>query len=100
MSSTNTKGLSKHERKLVHTMQLLGDETRFKLFKLLSSKEELCVSELAERLGITTSAVSQHFKTFELLGLVGKKRHGQRICYSLNDSDETVKQIINFSLNL
>jgi len=82
------------EERLVHTMQALGDNTRYKLFKLLMSDERLCVSELAERLGVSTPAISQHFKTFELVGLVEKEREGQKICYLLKQNDKFVRKII------
>jgi predicted transcriptional regulator len=55
------------------------------MFKLLNSDQDLCVSEMANRLGISPSAVSQHFKSFEMLGLVSKERTGQKICYVFTD---------------
>jgi len=84
--------LSPKENRIVHAMQLLGDSTRFKMFKLLSANEGLCVSEMAHRLGISPSAVSQHFRSFEMLGLVTKERDGQRICYVFTN-DELVTEL-------
>ena len=65
----------------------------FKIFKLLSSDEELCVSEIASRLNICASAVSQHFRNFEMIGLVEKERMGQKICYVLNNQDSLVQEL-------
>jgi DNA-binding transcriptional ArsR family regulator len=73
-------------------MQLLGDATRYKMFKLLCSNQDLCVSEMANRLNISPSAVSQHFRSFEMLGLVEKERTGQKICYIFTD-DELVDEL-------
>jgi DNA-binding transcriptional ArsR family regulator len=87
-----TTTLSLDENRIVHAMQLLGDSTRFKMFKLLSTNEDLCVSEMANRLGISPSAVSQHFRSFEMLGLVTKERDGQRICYVFTN-DELVSEL-------
>lgn len=81
------------EKRLIHTMQLLGDKTRFNIFKLLASEEELCVSEIATRLNISPSAVSQHFRNFELLRIVEKERKGQKICYVLNEDDTLVREL-------
>jgi DNA-binding transcriptional ArsR family regulator len=81
------------EKRLIHTMQLLGDKTRYAIFKLLASEEELCVSEIANRLDISPSAVSQHFRNFEMLRLVEKERMGQKICYVLNDEDDLVQEL-------
>lgn len=92
MSNVQPITVSPKEERLVFAMQMLGDKTRFKMFKLLSSNQHLCVSEIAESLGISVSAVSQHFKNFEMTGLVDKKRTGQKICYVLKD-DDVVKDI-------
>ncbi len=86
--------LNVQEERLIHAMQLLGDRTRFKLLKLLNSQNEMCVSELANNLTISTSAVSQHFRNFEVLGMVDKKRHGQKICYRLKEDDPLVQDLL------
>jgi len=93
MSLTKTTELTNAEQRIVHAMQLLGDSTRFKIFKLLSSNEELCVSEMASRLGISPSAVSQHFRNFEMLGMVEKERTGQKICYVLKEDDDFINEL-------
>lgn len=81
------------ESRLIHSLQLLGDKTRFRMFKLLSSNRNLCVSEIASELNISPSAVSQHFRQFELVGLVNKDRDGQRICYVLKSDDALVNEL-------
>ena len=90
---TTAKNLSQSEQRLVHAMQLLGDPTRFKMFKLLVSDQDMCVSEIASDLNISSSAVSQHFRNFEMLGLVEKERMGQKICYILNEDDQLVQEL-------
>ena len=85
--------LSREEERLVRAMQILGDSTRFKIFKLLMTGDELCVTEIAAELKITLSAVSQHFRNFEMAGLVYKERMGQKICYFLKD-DSLVKELV------
>jgi len=92
-SATKKVLLSDQENRLVHIMRLLGDSTRYKIFKLLMSEQELCVSDIAHRLDISVSAVSQHFKSFEMMGLVGKERMGQKICYSVKADDEVIKTL-------
>lgn len=85
MKTREITALTSEENRIVHAMQLLGDSTRFKMFKLLSSDQDLCVSEMANQLEISPSAVSQHFRSFEMLGLVEKERTGQKICYVFTD---------------
>jgi ArsR family transcriptional regulator len=96
-TATNIKGqLGSRDKRLVSAMQLLGDNTRYKMFKLMSRDSELCVSQIAEQLGISAPAVSQHFRIFELVGLVDKQRTGQKICYSLKKNDELVDNLTQF----
>lgn len=89
--------LNQQEERLIHTLQLLGDKTRFKIFKLLAQDHKMCVSEIAGSLDISVSAVSQHFRNFELLGLVQKERMGQKICYGLKSDDLFVKELIKLT---
>lgn len=90
--------LNNRDKRLVYAMQTLGDKTRFKIFKLLLTQDELCVSEIAERLDVSVPAVSQHFRTFELVGLVDKDRAGQKVCYCLKADDLLVKELTSIVL--
>jgi DNA-binding transcriptional ArsR family regulator len=96
MTTVESITLTSEENRIVHAMQLLGDSTRFKMFKILCSNQDLCVSEMATRLGISPSAVSQHFRSFEMLGLVTKERSGQKICYVFTD-DNLVSELIKLT---
>lgn len=89
--------LSKNDERLVHVLQVLGDTSRYKMFKILLEKKQFCVSEIAGQLNISVPAVSQHFRAFELVGLVEKERMGQKICYQLKEDDNLVKQLIKIS---
>lgn len=93
MKATDLTIITASEQRLIHALQLLGDLTRFKMFKLLASERGMCVSEIANHLSISPSAVSQHFRNFEMIGLVEKERMGQKICYVLNDSDDLVQEL-------
>lgn len=81
--------LDQKETQLVKAMNVLGDPTRFAIFKMVCAGENLCVSEMASTLGVTPSAISQHFQNFELLGLLTRERTGQRICYKVNSTELT-----------
>lgn len=79
--------------RLQQIMQLLGDETRFKMFQVLLEGNNLCVTEISALLGVSPSAVSQHFRMFELTGVVSKVRNGQKMCYQPKLSDDSVASI-------
>lgn len=89
--------LNKNDERLIHVLQALGDTSRYKMFKILLEKKQFCVSEIASQLKISVPAVSQHFRTFELVGIVEKERMGQKICYQLKENDELIKQLIKIT---
>lgn len=64
----------------------LADPTRLKLVKLLCRQPEnvLCVNALANLLGVTQSAVSQHLRVLRVVGLVKAERCGYHIHYFMN----------------
>lgn len=90
-----TTELSAREERLIFAMQLLGDKTRFKIFKMLVTQMDVCVTDAAPVLDITPSAVSQHLKKFEMTGLIIKQRMGQKICYMLKKDDELVQELVD-----
>ena len=77
-------------------MNLAGNSTRLKLLYLLDNMRELCVCDLAEMLGVSVSAVSQHLSKLRAYGLVAPRRDAQTIYYRLSDSDFNGKLRENF----
>jgi DNA-binding transcriptional ArsR family regulator/flavodoxin len=71
---------------MASTFKALGDLTRLQIIYLLSTDTSgtLGVSELAARLKISQPAVSQHLKTLRADGLVGSRREGFYIYYTVN----------------
>src|SRR5688572_8902126 len=64
-------------------LQALADPTRRAVFDELRARAS-SVGELAERLPVTRSAVSQHLKLLKNAGLVSERRSGTRRIYSVN----------------
>lgn len=67
---------------LVKKFKALGDETRFKLF-LLISERKICVKGLAKILNISEAAVSQHLKVLREAGLVKGEKVGYFVHYKV-----------------
>ncbi|WP_066497186.1 ArsR/SmtB family transcription factor [Abyssisolibacter fermentans] len=80
---------------MVAKFKALGDETRFKIF-ILISKKKICSKCIAKRLNISESAVSQHLKILKNANLI----HGEKISYfTLYTIQETeLKQMSEFLL--
>ena len=74
----------------------LSVETRVRIIELLKSEGPLCVSNIAELIGITPAAVSQHLKILRQAGLVRNERKGYWIPYSIDDAGmEKCRRILN-----
>jgi len=69
---------------LAETFKLLGDLTRIKIAYALS-REELCVCDLANLLGVSQSAVSHSLRSLRQMKLVRFRRAGKTAYYSLDD---------------
>jgi molybdopterin-binding protein len=64
-------------------LRVLGDPVRFRLFKELPPEDraEIPVGELARRLGVSETVVSQHLRVLSGIGLVGHHRSGRSAHY-------------------
>lgn len=77
-------------------LNLAGNATRLKLLYLLENMKELCVCDLAEMLGVSVSAVSQHLSKLRAYGLVAPRRDAQTIYYRLTEHPFNTKLRENF----
>jgi DNA-binding transcriptional ArsR family regulator len=80
------KAIADNERilGLSETFKVLSDPTRLKIVMALA-KEELCVYDIAELLGITESAISHQLRMLKTLRLVKQRKNGKMVFYSLDD---------------
>ena len=76
--------------------KVLAVETRVRIIDLLKSKGPLGAKNIAELVGITPAAVSQHLKILRQSGLVRSERKGYWIPYSIDENAlENCRQILN-----
>lgn len=68
----------------VETFRLLGDPTRVLILWYLRVGE-VAVGQLAERIGVTPTVVSQHLSKLRVAGLVRARRDGRHVHYVLAD---------------
>ena len=77
--------------KLSEVFKVFGDGTRIRILWVLFDRE-VCVFDIAEKVGMTQSAVSHQLKVLKDARLVKARRDGKNTFYSLDD--EHVKRII------
>jgi ArsR family transcriptional regulator, lead/cadmium/zinc/bismuth-responsive transcriptional repressor len=69
---------------LAETFRLLGDPTRVRIVDALS-EGQLCVHDLAARVGISESAVSHQLRLMRTQRIVRGRREGRCVYYTLDD---------------
>ena len=78
--------------------KLLSDPTRLKILCLLfDNREGLCVSDIAEQVGISQSAASHQLAKLEARKVVNSFRDGQMICYAIEENEEAkiLERVVN-----
>lgn len=72
---------------LSNILVLAGNEVRLKIIYLLEEEKELCPCDLADILGMTMAAVSQHLRKLKDGGIITSKKEAQTIYYSLAEEN-------------
>lgn len=79
---------------LSNILALAGNEVRLKMIYLLEEEKELCPCDLADILGMSIPAVSQHLRKLKDGGIAETRKDRQTIYYSL--TQENLKILKHF----
>ncbi len=71
-------------QRLARMFKVLSVDTRVQIVRLLKNRA-LCVNALANRLGVTQGAVSQHLRTLRDAGVVVPEKKGYYVHYRLDE---------------
>ncbi len=80
---------------LAELYRVFGDSTRIRILYALF-ESEMCVCDIAQVLGMSTSAISHQLRVLKQARLVKYRREGKTVFYAL--SDDHVRSIINQGL--
>ena len=72
---------------LSNILALAGNEARLKIIYLLEEEKELCPCDLADILGMSIPAVSQHLRKLKDGNIVETRKEGQTIYYTLTQEN-------------
>jgi len=72
-------------RALESTFKLLANATRLRMLHALARAAELCVSDLADQLGMKPQAISNQLQRLADRGIVEAQRKGLQMHYSIVD---------------
>ncbi len=73
--------------KLSNVLALAANEVRLKIIYLLEEEKELCPCDLADILGMSIPAVSQHLRKLKDGNIVATRKESQTIYYSLTQEN-------------
>ena len=80
------------EQLLAQRLKVLGDPCRMRIFCMLFAKRAVCVSEIADEMGVSVAVVSHHVRALARAGYVLPQRAGKQVCYVLT-SDAFVDDV-------
>ena len=81
--------------KMADLFSILGDTTRVKILDALD-KNELCVCDIANVLGMSKSSISHQLGTLRRSGIVKCRKVGKEVFYTLDD--EHVKEVFEVAI--
>jgi DNA-binding transcriptional ArsR family regulator len=70
---------------LMGLFKVLANDTRLRLLHALARADELCVTELAETVGMAPQAVSNQLQRLVDRGILGFRRNGNNVYYRIVD---------------
>lgn len=70
---------------LQRLFKVLANDSRLRLLHALVQAGELCVSGLAEKVGMTQQAVSNQLRRLSDAGILASRREGLRVYYTIVD---------------
>ena len=97
---TTIHGMANGFDKISKLLSISGNEVRLKILFLLNMEKELCPCDLADILGMSVPAVSQHIRKMKDAGIISSRREGQTLYYSLNEDETDILNSIFKSIKL
>ena len=69
---------------IIKILKALSDENRVRILSLLNKRQNICVCEIREIIGLSQPTISSHLKVLENAGLIENSKEGKWINYKLN----------------
>jgi len=67
----------------VNLAKAMSDEGRVRIVMALADRDELCVCQITDLLGLAMPTVSRHMSVLHQAGLVGSRKEGRWVYYRL-----------------
>ena len=81
---------------LIKILKAISDENRLRILSMLKVKQNLCVCEIREIIGLSQPAISSNLRILENADLVYNVKDGKWVNYRLNDKLEIkIKELLD-----
>ncbi len=95
----NNKKFLAEISQVVKFLKIISEENRLKILCLLK-KNEMCVCDIWQYLGLTQNLTSHHLKVLKDFGLVSSRQKRLKVIYSINkNSVKNYSKLLNKFLN-
>lgn len=91
MALTKAKLFNASQKRTAELMKALGHPARIAIVELLLERDTCICRDIADKLPLAQSTVSQHLKALKKAGIIKGEIDGVRTCYCLNE--EGIKEI-------
>lgn len=71
----------------------LADPSRYRVVCALA-EGDFCVSELAERVGLSQSCTTRHLQTLQRAGVLTRTRAGKRVLFRIREGDAELSRVL------
>lgn len=92
LSKNKSKIKSVGDKTCVVCFNVLGIDSRMKIYLFLKKSGKTTVSSIVDQLTLTQPTVSYHLSEMKKAGILKSKRVGKEIFYSLSDTCKTYHQ--------
>ncbi len=72
-------------QRMITIFKALADSSRLMILATLAKGEDLCVSDLANKLDMSISRVSHHLSLLDNLGFLRHAQDGKQVYYAIDD---------------
>jgi len=85
VATWNTVIMSEHNlKKIEKIIKALADKNRLRIIYLLNEKQDLCVCEITDIIGLSQPTISSHLRLLENAGLIESDKDGLWVNYNIN----------------
>lgn len=86
----------KSSERIQQILSCLGEPSRFRMLRALKGGD-LCVGDIAQRVGLSQSCATRHLQALQRAGLVVGLRSGKRVVFRIRAEESVVSALVDWA---